>query len=72
MDDVLVASINGKLQGDPGVSSQKFEATVEKGVVTLTGSARSLDQIGRAVGIALDTDGVTKAISTIKLEPAAP
>lgn len=69
MDDVLIASINGKLQGDPSLSSLKLDAAVEKGVVTLSGSARSLDQIGHAVALALDTDGVTKAISTIKLEP---
>jgi len=72
MDEVLVASINGKLQGDPSLSALKLDATVEKGVVTLAGTARSLDQIGRAVGVALDTEGVTKAISTIKLEPVAP
>jgi hypothetical protein len=68
MDDVLVTQINGSLKADPATSSATITVAADKGVVTLKGSAQSLDQIGRAVAVALNTGGVTQAISLIKLD----
>jgi hypothetical protein len=45
-------------------------AKTAKGVVTLSGSARSLDQIGKAIALSLDTGEVTQVISSVKLEKA--
>jgi len=70
MDDVLVTLVNTKLQADADLASLKLDVAASHGIVTLSGSAHSLDQIGRAVGIVLDVDGVTYATSTIKLIPA--
>lgn len=68
MDSVLVSEINGKLKADTETSALKIKVEVDTGVVTLNGTARSLDQIGHAVALALDTGGVTQAISLIKLD----
>ena len=70
MDDLLVTLVSGKLKDDADTSALKIAVTANKGVVTLTGSAHSLDQIGKAVALALDTNGANQAISTITLDPA--
>lgn len=70
MDDLLVTLVSGKLKDDTDTSALKIAVTANKGVVTLTGSAHSLDQIGKAVALALDTNGASQAISTITLDPA--
>lgn len=70
MDDALVGAIKGKLQDNPDTASLKLEVTAEGGVVSLGGSAHSLDQIGTAIALSLDTPGVTKTVAQIKLESA--
>lgn len=69
MDSMLVTQVNTKLQGDTDTSALNIAVSASKGIVTLDGSAHSLDQIGKAVALALDTDGVNQAISKIKLDP---
>lgn len=68
MDSVLTNQVKEKLEGDSDLSSQKISASADDGIVTLTGSASSLDQIGKAVAVSLDTPGVKQVVSTIKLE----
>jgi hypothetical protein len=68
MDDVLVDQVKGKLQSDATTGQLKFDVKSEKGVVTLQGSAHTLDQIGTAIALALDTPGVTQIISEVKIE----
>lgn len=70
MDSVLASGVTNKLKADADTSSATITVKAEHGVITLEGSAHSLDQIGRALAVALDTGGVTQAISVIKLEPA--
>ena len=70
MDPVLVTQINAKFAADTELSSLKLKVAADSGVVTLSGSAHSADQIGRAVAVALDTGGVKQAISQIKLDTA--
>ncbi len=41
------------------------------GEVTLKGTAKSADQVGRAIALALNTAGVTKVSSEVKIEAAA-
>ena len=64
--------IAAKFHADSELTSQKFGVMVLGEVATLTGSARSADQIGRAMALALDTEGVSKVVSRIKLEPTTP
>lgn len=68
MDDVLTTQINSKFKDDSTLSGLSLNVSADKGVVTLTGSAQTLDQIGQAIALSLDTPGVTKSISEIKLE----
>jgi len=70
MDDLLVPFVKTKLQSDPELAALNLDAAASGGIVTLSGSAHSLDQIGRAVGIVLAIHGVTSAVSTITLAPA--
>ncbi len=70
LDSTLLNQINAKLKDDSGTSSLSLKVDVDMGVVTLNGSAPSLEQIGRAIALALDTGGVTQIISLIKLDAA--
>lgn len=68
IDNSIVSGlVRSKLQFDPALSDLKLDVEANHGVVTVSGSAHSLDQIGRAMALALDTAGVTQAISTIKI-----
>lgn len=68
MDSVLVSSVKGKLRSDSELAAQKIDAEADDGIVTLKGTAASLDKVGRAIAISLDTAGVKQVVSTIKLE----
>lgn len=71
-DAVLHAMVKGKLQADIQASSAKIEVEAKNGEVSLKGTADSAEQIGRAIALALDTQGVTKVSSDVKLNtPAA-
>lgn len=63
--------VKGKLQADSQVSNAKIEAEAKGGEVTLKGTADTADQIGRAIALALDTQGVTKVSSDIKVNASA-
>jgi hypothetical protein len=71
MDTMLITQVNDKLKGDADTSGQNITVSANQGIVTLDGSAASLQQIGKAVALTLDTDGVTKTISKIKLDTAS-
>jgi osmotically-inducible protein OsmY len=69
-DAVLVTLVKGKLQADGQVAAaaSKIEVDAKSGEVTLKGSASSADLIGRAIALALNTEGVMKVNSELKLE----
>jgi osmotically-inducible protein OsmY len=65
-------AIKGRLHSDPMFSDLKFDVNANaKGEVELEGKARTTDQIAHAMAVALDTDGVAKVTSKIKLDPNA-
>jgi hyperosmotically inducible periplasmic protein len=66
-DSVIVTLVKNKLQADSELSSLNLDVQAHNGEVTLKGSAQSANQIGRAIALALDTDGVTKVSSDIKV-----
>jgi hypothetical protein len=70
MDSMLITQVTDRLKGDTDTSALNITVSANQGTVSLEGSAASLQQIGKAVALALDTDGVTQAISKIKLETA--
>jgi hyperosmotically inducible protein len=63
------AAIKGKLITEPGVSAMSINVDTSEGLVTLSGTVASHEQIAKAVRIAMDTDGVNKVISTLQVKP---
>lgn len=64
----VVTVINAKLVGDSQLSALKINVDADQGVVTLKGTVKSVDLIGRAISVALDTDGVTQVVSLLTVE----
>ncbi len=64
----IVTVINGKLVADSQLSAIKINVDADQGVVTLKGTVKSIDLVGRAMALALDTDGVTQVISLLTVE----
>ncbi len=61
----VVTVINAKLVGDSQLSALKINVDANQGTVTLKGTVGSLDLIGRAISLALDTDGVNEVVSLL-------
>lgn len=69
IDDSLAKSmIQSKLKADAQTAAATIEVEAREGEVTLKGSARSASTIARAVALALDTQGVTKVSSELKID----
>ena len=64
----IVTVINAKYVADSDLSALKIDVDADKGTVTLKGTAKSPDLIGKAVALALDTDGVNQVISLLTVE----
>ena len=64
----IVMVVNAKLVTDRDLSALKINVDADKGVVTLNGTVNSVDLIGRAIVLALDTEGVMQVVSLLKVE----
>ena len=64
----VVTVINAKLVGDSKLSAIKINVDADNGTITLKGTVKSADLIGRAVVLALDTDDVVQVISLLTVE----
>lgn len=64
----VVTVINAKLLADSQLSALKINVDASQGVVTLKGTVKSYDLIGRAMALALDTDDVTQVVSLLTVE----
>ena len=64
----VLTVINAKLVGDYKLSAIKINVDADQGVVTLKGTVKSVDLIGRAIALALDTDDVVKVVSQLTVE----
>jgi hypothetical protein len=65
----ITSAIKTKLIGDSGLSAFQINVDTTEGVVTLSGSVSSPEEISKAVQMAWETDGVIKVISTIQIKP---
>lgn len=70
-DHVIAATVKDKLQADPEIGPAPIEVKASKGEVTLKGTADNAAKIGRAIAVALDTPGVTKVSSDVKVNGPA-
>jgi hyperosmotically inducible protein len=68
VDARTTATIKGKLLKEPGLSSLSISVDTTDGLVTLSGTASTHEEVARAVRIALDTEGVRKVVSTLQVK----
>jgi len=66
-DAVIKTMVKGKLQADSQTAKASFDVDAKNGEVMLKGNADSAATVGRAIALALDTQGVTKVSSDIKV-----
>ena len=65
----ISTTVKAKLLTEPSLSALTINVDTTDGLVTLSGTVSSHEQIAKAVSIALNTDGVTKVISTLQVKP---
>ena len=68
-DARITAAIKAKLLANRDLSSLGISVNTTGGVVTLSGSVSSPDEISKAMFVALETDGVQQVISTLQVKP---
>jgi hyperosmotically inducible periplasmic protein len=66
-DARITATIKTKLVKDPNLSALRITVNTTGGIVTLSGSVDSIADIQQALKLALDTEGVREAISTLQV-----
>ncbi len=66
-DARLTAAIKTKLIAEPGLPAMKINVDTKAGEVTLSGTVDTTNQIARAINIALQTEGVRKVTSTLRV-----
>ena len=67
-DSVITAKIKANMVKDPVVSALHIKVdTDDKGVVQLSGTAKSQTEIDKAVAIAKNTEGVSSVKNDIKI-----
>ncbi|HEY3761143.1 MAG TPA: BON domain-containing protein [Verrucomicrobiae bacterium] len=69
-DAHAVMEIKAKYAVDPNLSVWKISVSCSQGHVTLSGTVSAPEDIGRAVTLALDADGVRDVTSTIQVKPS--
>lgn len=70
-DAVIETMVKGKLQADADTSKAMIDVKAHNGEVNLDGSADSAHIVGRAMALALDTQGVSKVSSNVKVRAKA-
>jgi osmotically-inducible protein OsmY len=70
-DTVLETMVKGKLQADSKVGKAMIEVDAQNGAVKLSGSASQAEEVARAMALALDTQGVSKVTSEIKVDSSS-
>ncbi|HUJ85768.1 MAG TPA: BON domain-containing protein [Burkholderiales bacterium] len=71
-DARITAEVKRKLLADPELSALDVSVNTTNGRVTLSGTVASADQIGKAMLLALETDGVRDVVSTLQVKGAPP
>lgn len=68
----LQAAVKGRIMADPELANLKLDINADqKNAIQLEGKAQNSDQIARAIALALDTDGVYKVTSKIRIDDDA-
>lgn len=67
-DARITGVIKAKLVQDPTLSALRISVNTTDGVVTLSGSVAGPEEIKQAMKLALETEGVREAISTLQVK----
>ena len=67
-DARITAAIKAKLLRDPELSAWNISVNTTGGVVTLSGTVSSAGNIGKAMALAMETEGVSHVISTLQVK----
>jgi gas vesicle protein len=70
-DAKITAKIKAKLAIDKELSALAISVTTTDGRVTLAGNVSTAKQIGKAIMLALETDGVREVSSTLRVKRGA-
>ena len=68
----IVAVVKAKYTLDKELHARDIEVSCDAGNVTLRGTAATEALIGKAIALALDTDGVVQVKSLLTVQPPAP
>jgi hyperosmotically inducible protein len=71
LDARITAAIKAKLLTSKELSAWNISVNTTAGVVTLSGIVDSPDEIGRAMVIAMDAEGVREVISTLQVKKSS-
>src|SRR6185503_4376943 len=64
-------AIKTKLVGDTGLSAFKIDVDTSDGVVTLSGTVSSPEEIASAMQLAMEAEGVHRVVSTLQVKAKA-
>jgi osmotically-inducible protein OsmY len=68
-DARIIAAIKAKYAADSDLSVWKISVSADQGRVTLSGTVSTEENIGKAVALALEADGVRDVTSTLTVKP---
>jgi osmotically-inducible protein OsmY len=68
-DARITGAIKAKLVASRDLSALNISVNTTDGVVTLSGSVSSSEDIGKAIVLAMQTDGVREVVSTLQVRP---
>jgi hyperosmotically inducible protein len=66
----ITAAIKTKLVADSGLAAFKIDVDTTDGVVTLSGTVTSPEDIARAMKLAMEVEGVHRVVSTLLVKPS--
>ena len=65
----LKKAVDARFRADSEIANVPIDIDADRdGQINLSGKANTIEQVGRAIAVALDTDNVTKVVSKIKLD----
>jgi len=67
-DTRITAEVKRKLVADPELSSLTISVNTTNGRVTLSGTVSSPELVGKAILLAMETDGVREVLSTLQVK----
>jgi hyperosmotically inducible periplasmic protein len=70
-DARITGAIKAKLLADRELSALSISVNTTEGIVTLSGTVSSPENIGKAMLLAMETDGVREVISTLQVKAQA-